>query len=64
MPLKTKIIRGNNKPHITKELKKQISIRSKLRKLANTTGREEDIAKYKGQINFVSLINNKAKNNS
>ena len=62
MPQKNKVIRGNHKPHITNELKKQISIRSKLRKLANTTGSEEDIAKYKRQRNFVSLINNKAKN--
>ena len=61
MPQNTKVIRGNHKPDITKELKKQISIRSKLRKLANTTGSEEDIAKYKRQRNFVSLINNKAK---
>ncbi len=61
MPLKTKIVRGNHKPHITKELKKQISIRSKLRRVANETGDEEDIAKYKRQRNFVKFINNKAK---
>ena len=41
MPQNTKVIRGNHKPDITKELKKQISIRSKLRKLANTTGRSQ-----------------------
>ncbi len=38
-----------------------MSIRAKLKRLANTTGTEEDIVKYKRQRNFVSLINNKAK---
>ena len=29
-PVKTKIVRGNNKPHISKSLRKAIMVRSKL----------------------------------
>ena len=33
-PIKTKIVRGNNKQHINREMRKEIKLRSKLKKIA------------------------------
>ena len=61
LPIKQKVIRGNNKPYIDKNLKKAISVRSRLRNIANKTGRSEDIDKYKKQRNYVKGLNTKTK---
>ena len=58
-PLKTKILRGNNKPIVNKSLRKAISTRSRLRNTANRTGDPADIAKYKKQRNIVKYLNDK-----
>ena len=60
-PLKQKMIRGNNKPFVNKELKKAISTRSRLRNIANKTGNNDDIDKYKKYRNYVKRLNIKIK---
>ena len=45
-PLKTKVVRTNNKPHVTKELRKAIMVRTNLKKIANKSGSTEDMRKY------------------
>ena len=44
-PLKAKILRANNKLFVNKSLRKAISTRSRLRNIANRTGKPADIAK-------------------
>ena len=60
-PSKTRLIRANNKQHVTKELRKAIMLRSKLKNIANNTKNPEDVARYKRQRNFVVNMNRKAK---
>ena len=60
-PMKTKFLRGNNQPHLTKELRKSIMERSKLKNKANRTKNTEDWAAYKVQRNLVVKINRQAK---
>ena len=60
-PIKTKSIRANNKEHVTKELRKAIMIRSKLKRIKNTSNDPEDDARYKRQRNLVVNMNRKAK---
>ena len=60
-PLKTKIIRGNNKPHMSKQLGKEIMKRSRLKNLANQTKNPEDIRAYKKQRNLVVTLNKQQK---
>lgn len=60
-PLKTKFVRGNDKPFMTKELRKAISSRSRLKNVANKTSDPNDIRKYKIQRNLVKNLNNKIK---
>ena len=60
-PIKTKSVRANNKQHVTKELRKAIMCRSKLKRIANTSNNPEDIARYKRQRNLVVNMNRKAK---
>ena len=50
-PKKTKFIRGNNKPHVNKELRKAIMKRTNLKNIANKSKREADISNYKDQRN-------------
>ena len=58
-PVKEKLIRGNNKPFITKELRKEIFKRSRLKNKANKSGLQNDISLYKKQRNYVcSLVKN------
>ena len=52
-PKKTKIFRGNHKPHINKTLRKAIMKRSQLKNKANKTKDPKDISKYKKQRNYV-----------
>ena len=58
-PLKQKLLRANNKPFVNKELKKAISTRSRLRNIANRTGKKDDLNKYKHQRNYVTFLNRK-----
>ena len=60
-PIKTKIERGNNKQHINKVIRKEIMLRSKLKKIANKTKNQEDIRRYKKQRNLIVNMNRKAK---
>ena len=48
-PRKTKILRGNQKPHVDKNLRKAIMKRSELKSKANRTKRPKDISDYKKQ---------------
>ena len=61
--LKTKkrIVPGNNKPHITSLIRKEIMTRSRLKNKANNSGKEEDLKAYKKQRNLVLKLNRKAK---
>ena len=56
-PLKTKILRHNNKTFITKKLRKEIMKRSKLKNLFNKNKNQENWCKYKTHRNYcVSLL--------
>ena len=46
-PKKTKSLRGNQKPHFNKNLRKQIMIRSCLKNKANKSENPSDIVKFK-----------------
>ena len=56
-PKKTKFLRGNQKPHVDKNLRKAIMKRSQLKNKANRTKKLEDITKYKKQRNLVVKLN-------
>ncbi len=60
-PLKHRTIRGNNKQHCNKDLRKAIMTRLTLKKKSNTSGKTEDFEKYKKQRNLVVKMNRKAK---
>ena len=60
-PKKTKILRGNQKPHFTKNLRKQILIRSRLKNKATKSKNPIDIVKFKRQRNLMSNLNKQAK---
>ena len=62
-PIKTAVVRGNNKPHMTKALKKAMMNRTRLKNIANKTKRPEDIDRYKAQRNLVVKLNRKEKRN-
>ena len=57
-PKKTKIFRGNHKPHINKTLRKAIMKRSQLKNKANKTKDAKDILKYIKRRNYVVKLNN------
>ena len=48
---------------MTKDLNKAIATRSRLRNIANKTGQQSDILRYKKQRNFVKNLNLKTKRN-
>ena len=52
-PKKTKIFRGNHKPHINKTLRKAIMKRSQLKNKANKTKDPKHILTCKKQLNYV-----------
>ena len=56
-PRKTKILRGNQKAHVDKNLRKAIMIRSELKSKANRTKRSKYISDYKKQRNLVVRLN-------
>ena len=60
-PHKTVRVRGNNKPHVTKELRKAMMMRTRLKKIANKSGSEYDIKRYRVQRNLVVKMNKDAK---
>ena len=60
-PYKIKIVRGNNKPFITKDLRKAISTRSRLQNIAASTNDPVDIQRYKKQRNSVKNLKFKTK---
>ena len=60
-PRKTKVPRGNQKPHVDKNLRKAIMKRSKLKNKANRTKLQDHIAKYKTQRNLVVKLNRHSK---
>ena len=60
-PLKTRLIRANNKQHVSKDLRKAIMLRSKLKNIAVKSKNPEDVARYKRQRNLVVSMNRKAK---
>ena len=60
-PRKTKVRRGNHKPHNDKNLRKAIMKLSKLKNKANSTKLQEDIAEYKKQRNLVVKLNRDSK---
>ena len=60
-PLKTKLIRGNDKPYVNKELRKELMVKRKLKHVANTTHLETDIKSFKRQRNKCVFLNRKRK---
>ena len=62
-PMKTAVVRGNNNLHMTKELKKAMMTRARLKNIANKTNRQEDIGRYKAQRNLVVKLNRNEKRN-
>ena len=60
-PLKAKLLRANNRPHITKNLRVAIMKRSKLKNIANKSSNPNDMANYRRQRNLVVNMNRKAK---
>ena len=60
-PLKTRFLRANNKPHITKQLRKAMMIRSHLKNIANKSNDPKDMVSYRAQRNLVVNMNRKAK---
>ena len=60
-PMKVNTLRGNNKQHVSKELHKEIMLRTNLKNKANKTKKEEDVRRYKKQRNLIVKMNKKAK---
>ena len=60
-PYKKATIRGNNKPHVSKEMRKEIMCRTRYKNIANKTRNEEDIRRYKRQTNEIVKLNKVAK---
>ena len=52
-PVKMRFIQGNNKPHVSKALRKAIMKRSQLKNIFNKTKDPNDYVKYKRQRNYV-----------
>ena len=59
-PVRTKFLRANNRPHVTKELRLAIMKRSKLKHIANKSNNPDDMAGYRCQRNIVVNMNRKA----
>ena len=61
---KKRIVRGNNKPHLTSFITNEIMTRSRLKNQVNKSGKEEGLKSYKKQRNLVLKRNRKAKKTS
>ena len=55
-PLKSKVIRGNNKPFVTKALRKAIMRRYALKKSANNLNDRLAMKLYKKQRKYVAIL--------
>ena len=62
-PRKTKLLRGNHKPHVSKKVRKEKMKRSPLKSFANKTGKDIDLYKFRKQSNLVVNLNKKEKKN-
>ena len=60
-PKKTTFLRGNQKPHVDKNLCKAIMKRPQLKNKANKIKKLEDITRYKKQQNLVVRLNRESK---
>ena len=60
-PLKTRVVRGNHKPHFDKRLRKALMKRSQLKNKANKTKDPDIYNLYKKQRNYIVNMNRKAK---
>ena len=60
-PFKTVVIRGNNKPHMSKTLRKAIMLRTRLKDRSVKTRNEADFHRYRQQRNLVVKQNKRAK---
>ena len=60
-PTKTKLLRGNQKPHFNNNLWKLIMSRSGFKNKANKSKNPIDIAKFKRQQNLLANVNKQAK---
>ena len=60
-PLKTKILRGNDKPFMGKSLRKSIATRTRLLNAARKSNNDDDYKKYKKQRNMVKKLSFKMK---
>ena len=58
-PPRKKFFRGNDKPHLNKELRKGIRLMFRLKNEANKTKSDVDIAVYKKHRNYVVALNQK-----
>ena len=56
-PKKTKILRGNDKPHVSKTLRLAIMKHSRLKNKANKTQLPSDKQNYKKQRNLTTKLN-------
>ena len=59
--MKSIIVRGNNKPHMNKTLRKAIMRRSHLKKVFNRSKHPNDWNTYKKQRNLVTNLNKQAR---
>ena len=59
-PMKNIALRGNNKPHMTSQLRKAIRKRSRLKNKANKSDKPADKAAYRTQRNLVFKLNKEA----
>ena len=62
-PRKTRMIRGNEKPHVNRTLRKAIMERSRLRNIYYRSKSFSDMRAYHKQRNFVCNLNRKIKKN-
>ena len=60
--MKKIVLLGNNKPHMTSQLRKAIMKRSRLKNKANKSNKPADKTAYKTQRNLVVKLNKEAKN--
>ena len=58
---KSKVFRGNQKPHLNESLRAAIMKRSRLRNKANKSQLQADLSKYKKQRDLVVKLNKKHK---
>ena len=58
---KTVTVRGNNKPHMSKALRKAMMQRTRLKNKANKSHDERDLQRYRQQRNLIVKMNRRAK---